>query len=104
MQKRQNLGCIVRQDVARKRRECRRTRAPRVHDGGHPCAHSREVRLHAGFVHTLEDMCMQIDQARRHGPARNVDHPLRASRIDLRRHLRNVSTLHRHVQLTPQPL
>jgi hypothetical protein len=103
VQERDHLGMAVRQDVAGKRREGRRARAARVHDGGDAREHAAQVRVHPGAIDSFEHVGVEIDEAGRDELAADLDDPRRLARRDVGRDARDLAVLHRDVLHTVEP-
>ncbi len=104
MQKGQDFGFGLGQDVFGKSAEGSRARATRVDDRGHASAHAGEVGVDAVVGHTVEDMRVQIDQSGGDGPALHVDDPVRLPREYVWCDLGDLAIVDRHVQWTVQCL
>jgi hypothetical protein len=104
VQKRDNLGMAMRQDMARETLEGGAPGTARVNDRGNACVHAGDIGIHAEAGESFEDVSVKIDQTRRHDETLCVDHAPRLFIGNARRDSRDHALLDRNIVNAAQTL
>ena len=94
----------LRHNIAREAAECVRPRAAGIDQRCYAGAHARNTGVDAVLIHAFIHMRMQVDHARRHDAAANIDNPPRRIRADVGRNCRYDAARRRDIQLRPDIL
>jgi len=102
MEERANARVGARDHVLAEPRVGRPARAARIHRGGHAVRQADRVRVREHRLAAIEEVAVQIDEAGRDEPARDV-HLLRAPVLDPGRHRSDAPARERHVERGVRP-
>jgi len=103
VEKRDDLGMAVRDDVAGEGAEGGCPRAAGIHDRRDSGVDTGEVGVDAGAADAIEDVCVQVDQAGRNDLAGDVDRPRGPGAVDIRSDTREHAVLHGDVVNAVEP-
>jgi hypothetical protein len=97
VQKGNNLGLTLGENVPREALEGGAPGAASIYNRGHASIHAPQVGMYTITVKTLKDMGMQVNQAWRYNLPRHLQHTGGLLTRNRWRHMRNLASLDRNI-------